>query len=308
MPQEPRTLKVFLCHSSDVKPIVRELYEKLNAEGWIDPWLDEEKLNPGDSWAYEIEKAVEETEIILVCLSKQSVNKEGYVQRELRVALDFADYKPEGTVFIIPIRLEECDLPRRLRSWQYADYFPEDNRDHSYEKLLNGLKKRANGLGIVTVRPMREALREATLEEDARLINQVIRESAERAERVKEQMRSNLISVAEEIIDESGAYVDEAEDYDYDQVIKQIRIPIPADKQYLYTMEDGVAIRSYPSLRGKLLERLTANTKIITLESKVITDAKVGVPGQWIQVQTPDEKQGYIAAWWVTKANPFLST
>ena len=36
-----RKLRVFLCHSSDDKPIVRELYHQLDLEGWIDVWLDE---------------------------------------------------------------------------------------------------------------------------------------------------------------------------------------------------------------------------------------------------------------------------
>ena len=56
---EPRKLRVFLCHSSNDKPAVRELYQRFKAEGWIDPWLDEEKLYPGQDWDLEIEKAVE---------------------------------------------------------------------------------------------------------------------------------------------------------------------------------------------------------------------------------------------------------
>ena len=56
---EDRKLRVFLCHSSDDKPAVRELYPRLKVEGWIDPWLDEEKLYPGQDWELEIEKAVE---------------------------------------------------------------------------------------------------------------------------------------------------------------------------------------------------------------------------------------------------------
>lgn len=36
-------LRVFLCHSSNDKPAVRELYQKLRAEAWISPWLDEEE-------------------------------------------------------------------------------------------------------------------------------------------------------------------------------------------------------------------------------------------------------------------------
>ena len=54
-----RKLRVFLCHSSQDKPIVRQLYQRLNAEGWIDPWLDEERLLPGQNWDMAIVKAVE---------------------------------------------------------------------------------------------------------------------------------------------------------------------------------------------------------------------------------------------------------
>jgi len=153
MPQSSKQLKVFLCHSSNDKTAVREFYDKLIFEGWIDPWLDAEKLIPGQDWGYEIEKAVDEADIILVFLTKNSVNKEGYVQRELRIVLDHADYKPEGTLFVIPIRLEECEPPRRLRSWHYADYFPVPNRPLAYKKLIVSLKMRANALEIPTTNP-----------------------------------------------------------------------------------------------------------------------------------------------------------
>ncbi|MBP6177862.1 MAG: SUMF1/EgtB/PvdO family nonheme iron enzyme [Anaerolineales bacterium] len=143
----PRPLRVFLCHSSNDKPAVRELYQKLRAETWIQPWLDEEELYPGQDWNMEIEKAVEAADAILVCLSKGSITKEGYIQRELRIVLDFADYKPEGTLYIIPVRLEECEPPRRLRAWQYADYF-EGQRDRAFQRLLVSLKRRADALGL----------------------------------------------------------------------------------------------------------------------------------------------------------------
>jgi hypothetical protein len=141
-----RKLKVFLCHSSNDKPTVRELYHQLSAEGWMDVWLDEERLFPGHDWNLEIEKAVEAADAILVCLSNNSVTKEGYVQRELRIVLDYADYKPEGAVYLIPVRLEECEPPRRLRPWQYADYFPAESRKGAYERLLVSLRMRADAL------------------------------------------------------------------------------------------------------------------------------------------------------------------
>jgi len=146
-----RQLKVFLCHASDDKPTVRELYHQLCAEGWLDVWLDEEKLLPGQEWDLEIEKAVEEADVVLVTLSTHSVDKEGYIQRELRFVLNIADQKPEGAIFIIPIRLNDCPAPRRLRNWQYVDYFPEDRRKWAYERILQSLKLRAERLGILTI-------------------------------------------------------------------------------------------------------------------------------------------------------------
>jgi formylglycine-generating enzyme required for sulfatase activity len=123
------------------------LYQKLRAEPWIQPWLDEEELYPGQDWNMEIEKAIKGTDIIIVCLSKGSITKEGYVQKEIKTALDYSDYKPEGAVFIIPVRLEDCKPPERLSKWQYADYF-EGQRERALERLLVSLKKRADSIGL----------------------------------------------------------------------------------------------------------------------------------------------------------------
>ena len=145
---EPRKLRVFLCHASQDKPVVRELYQKLLAEGWIDPWLDKEKLLPGQDWELEIEKSVEKADVVIVCLSKSSVEKEGYYQKEIKKVLDVADEKPESTIFIVPLRLDNCQPSRRLLKWQYEDYFPATNRNEAYARLLQSLTSRAKSLGI----------------------------------------------------------------------------------------------------------------------------------------------------------------
>ncbi|MBI5964995.1 MAG: SUMF1/EgtB/PvdO family nonheme iron enzyme [Chloroflexi bacterium] len=142
-----RPLRVFLCHSSNDKPAIRELYQKLRAEPWIQPWLDEEELYPGQDWETEIEKAVESSDVVLVCLSNGSINKRGFVQKELRFALDVALEMPEETIFIVPLRLEECTPPRSLRDWQYSDYF-EGQRERALGRLLVSLKMRADSLGL----------------------------------------------------------------------------------------------------------------------------------------------------------------
>jgi uncharacterized protein YfeS len=56
----------------------------------MDPWLDEERLLPGQDWNLEIEKAVEASDAVIVCVSSTSVAKAGYVQKELRRVLNIA--------------------------------------------------------------------------------------------------------------------------------------------------------------------------------------------------------------------------
>lgn len=137
-------LRVFLCHATHDKPAVRRLYAQLKAETWIDPWLDEENLLPGQDLDLEILKALRKADVIIVCLSKASIAKEGYVQKEITRALDIAEQKPEGTIFVIPLRLEECQPPLRLSKWLWVDYFNVT----AQEKLLRALRARANELNI----------------------------------------------------------------------------------------------------------------------------------------------------------------
>ncbi len=140
---EIRKLSVFLCHSKEDKQKVRELYSRLIADGF-DIWFDEEKLVPGQDWDLEIRKAIRETDVVIACLSNESVTKTGYVQKEVRIALDVADEQPEGAIFIIPTRLENCQVPTRLNKWQWVDLFEKGG----YENLQNALLTRARSLEI----------------------------------------------------------------------------------------------------------------------------------------------------------------
>lgn len=139
-----RRIKVFLCHSSDDKTTVRKLYQRLFSRRSVDVWLDEARLLPGENWNYEIIKAVKDSDIVIVCLSQNSISKEGYIQKEIKHALDVADEKPEGTIFIIPLKLEECQVPQRLNNWQWVNYY----ENGSFNLLIKSLRKRAEALGI----------------------------------------------------------------------------------------------------------------------------------------------------------------
>lgn len=133
-----RKLQVFLCHASEDKLVVRELYERLKSEDWIDPWLDSEKILAGQNWDLEIEKVIRKADVIIVCLSKVSTNKEGYVQKEIKRALEISEEKPEGIIHLIPLKLDHCDIPPPLKKWQWANY--HDNE--AYNNLLKSLDGR----------------------------------------------------------------------------------------------------------------------------------------------------------------------
>jgi hypothetical protein len=136
-------LRVFLCHSSTDKPAVRSLYERLQSSG-VDPWLDEVNILPGQDWDLEIRKAIRACHIVLVCISKSSTAKVGYIQKEIRYVLDVADEQPDGTIFLIPVRLEECDVPERLRRLQWVDLYEQ----YGYQRMILALNTQAQRLRL----------------------------------------------------------------------------------------------------------------------------------------------------------------
>ncbi|MBI3165717.1 MAG: TIR domain-containing protein [Anaerolineales bacterium] len=139
-----RPLKVFLCHASSDKPAVRILYKRL-VDDKVNAWLDVENLVAGQNWQVAIPEAIRNSDVVVVCLSEKSINKEGYVQREIKFALDIADEKPEGTIFIIPARLENCKVPERLSLYHWVELFREDG----YDKLMRALSARAEKIGVI---------------------------------------------------------------------------------------------------------------------------------------------------------------
>ncbi len=137
MVKAKRPLKVFLSYASQDESIVRELYQRLSNERWIDTWLDKERLLPGQHWARAIENALDSADVVLFFLSTNSATQAGYVQKELRYVLEVALEKPEGSIYLIPIRLDDSEVPRGLRNYHWLDYFGEKNEEVILSKIKN---------------------------------------------------------------------------------------------------------------------------------------------------------------------------
>jgi TIR domain len=95
-------------------------------------------LVPGQDCELEILRAVRAADIVVVCLCERSVTKTGFIPKEIKLALDVADMQPEGTIFIVPVRLEECDVPERFQRWQWVNLFEEQG----YARLVRAMSVR----------------------------------------------------------------------------------------------------------------------------------------------------------------------
>jgi hypothetical protein len=144
---------VFLAHAAEDKKDVRALYERLAAHG-IRPWLDEVDLLPGQAWQAEIKQAINQSDAVLACLSRNSVHKKGYVQKEFRLALSAYAAKPVGTIYLIPVKLDETETPDisipelgvSLRDIQWVDL----STTGGFELLLEAVK-RSTGSPSITL-------------------------------------------------------------------------------------------------------------------------------------------------------------
>jgi hypothetical protein len=128
--------QVFLTYAHSDKKAVCQIYHRL-IRNQINTWLDEKELLPGQNWKHEIRQAILRSKIVIVCLSKQFNKQGGFRHEELQIALEKARSFPDGEIFIIPARLEKCDLPEPLRQWQCVDLFKADG----FKKLLCALKE-----------------------------------------------------------------------------------------------------------------------------------------------------------------------
>src|SRR5579884_2064893 len=121
-------IPVFLAYAYEDRARVKRLATVLRKAGF-EPWLDEEKILPGQNWPRAIERAIDLCDFFIACFSSRSVCKRGHFQRELAYALDAALRVPLDEIYLIPVRLDNCALPAGiLKHVQHVDLFPDWQR------------------------------------------------------------------------------------------------------------------------------------------------------------------------------------
>jgi hypothetical protein len=138
--QPDERIRIFLAYAEEDRAEVKKLYYSLRERGF-EPWMDKERLLPGQNWPRAIERAIELSDFFLACFSRRSTVKRGHFQCELRYALDLAARVPLEEIFFVPIRLNDCEVPRQIAGEvQYVDLFPD--WDGGIEKLVKTMRRR----------------------------------------------------------------------------------------------------------------------------------------------------------------------
>ena len=109
---------VFISHSSLDKEFATRLSEDLREFGH-DPWLDEWEIHVGDCIPTRISEGIEQAQYMVLVLTRSAVESE-WVDREWK-----AKYWQEvesGSTSVLPVLLEDCELPPLIRSRRYADF------------------------------------------------------------------------------------------------------------------------------------------------------------------------------------------
>ena len=135
------TVHIFLSYAREDEEEVENLYQKLS-DARFKPWMDKKDILPGERWKTSIQKAVRRSDFFLVCLSANSIDKRGWIQREIKQALDIWQEKLDSDIYLIPLRLEDCDVPKSLSDFQWVNLFEEDGWTRLVKAIRVGMERR----------------------------------------------------------------------------------------------------------------------------------------------------------------------
>jgi hypothetical protein len=117
--------KVFLSYGREDEQPTKKLRDHLRKYGF-EVWFDRDSILPGQRWKPAIVRAIRCADAVVVLVSKKSSNRRGFLNKEIREALEVVDEQPDSKPFLIPARLDDCEVPQ-LGELQRVDMFPDWN-------------------------------------------------------------------------------------------------------------------------------------------------------------------------------------
>jgi formylglycine-generating enzyme required for sulfatase activity len=155
-------VQIFISYAREDQEQAREIYRRLAEQGYK-PWLDEEDLLPGQNFRLVIEKSLTGSDFVIICLSQVSVAKRSFFQREIKRALDKLEEMLPEDIFVIPARLDQCEMPEELKDRHWVNLFEE----RGWEKLFRALDHQLRKLGKTPPQPVAQSRASQTARQSA---------------------------------------------------------------------------------------------------------------------------------------------
>ena len=157
--------KIFIGYAESDRKWAIRLYKDLTEAGG-DPWMAEANLLPGQTRTLTTKQAMEESSYILLLLSQNSLSREDSLHKTIKRALELEDYYPPSQIFLIPLRLDDCEPEdyERLQELHTLDLFT--SYEENFEKLLQvfGLSPQHREVSAPSPLPLSESREETSIE------------------------------------------------------------------------------------------------------------------------------------------------
>lgn len=119
--------------TSDIKPLFVDGFAARLRESGVDAWLDKWEMLPGDSLVDKIfEEGLKSADAVIIVLSRNSVTKP-WVREELNSGIIA---RLEKGTLLIPVVIDDCDLPEALKTTLWERIHDVSNYDDSYDRIL----------------------------------------------------------------------------------------------------------------------------------------------------------------------------
>lgn len=131
-----RQRRIFIMYSHADAEHAKRLVDSLREAGY-NPWYDQDEIAPGQRIAETVANGIAQSAVALLLVSKNLDLQKEVINRELKAALSTMRSRDETFSPVIPIRLDETDVPESLLGVQWLSM----NDDTFLERLDKGLKR-----------------------------------------------------------------------------------------------------------------------------------------------------------------------
>lgn len=98
-------------------------------------------------WRHEIRRAIRRAYAVVICFSQEvAARHRSGIYPEALLAIEEYRQLPPGSIYLIPVRLSECEIPpieltptRTVQDLHHEDLFPPTHRGAALARLLQAL-------------------------------------------------------------------------------------------------------------------------------------------------------------------------